>query len=458
MIVDLLSIESVQKSIGLNADDFGIVEYLLSEGNIRWGLDKSHRKDQINIDMSPYMTWRYGLDRLLLGYATGDSEWYDTKGGEDPVNLYSSDCAEDSSAVILGKLTKFVDRLRYYKNLFSEPKQKALNEWHSLLIDMLDEFFVPTESTYKEISRIRKAVYDLKSLAINCDIEGEGIDYEVVVMHLEKVLNTEVSNSPLNENSVVFCQLRPMNSRPAEVTCLLGLNDGVFPRSDNKPTFDLLRQSRRRGDRSLRSDDRCAFLESVINARKKLYLSYTGRTDKANEVVPSSIVLQEMRDCLSARFDIEKTKFHDGTEGFSFETLHRLNAIHPDYFNGNEKLFSFSKPNLLATQYLVASLQGEMEDQGQDKPYSPLAVISNSGEKKEIDLEELKKFFVNPAKHYYTKTLGVYFDIQESELPADDEPMISGGLESYKIKQEIMRKLKDECDMNIDLVNIDDLI
>ena len=36
-----------------------------------------------------------------------------------------------------------------------------------------------------------------------------------------------------------FCGLRPMRSVNARVICLIGMNEGVFPRHTQKPSFDF---------------------------------------------------------------------------------------------------------------------------------------------------------------------------------------------------------------------------
>jgi exodeoxyribonuclease V gamma subunit len=38
---------------------------------------------------------------------------------------------------------------------------------------------------------------------------------------------------------ITFCSLLPMRSIPASVICLLGMNDGAFPRQSPPPSFDL---------------------------------------------------------------------------------------------------------------------------------------------------------------------------------------------------------------------------
>lgn len=56
-----------------------------------------------------------------------------------------------------------------------------------------------------------------------------------------------------------FCTLMPMRSIPFKVVCLLGMNDGVYPRTLPPLGFDLMAQQVKRGDRSRRDDDRYLF-------------------------------------------------------------------------------------------------------------------------------------------------------------------------------------------------------
>ena len=63
---------------------------------------------------------------------------------------------------------------------------------------------------------------------------------------------------------VNFCTLMPMHSIPFKVIGLLGMNDGVYPRSVPPLGFDLMAQAPRRGDRSRREDDRYLFLEALV--------------------------------------------------------------------------------------------------------------------------------------------------------------------------------------------------
>ncbi len=416
------------KAFDLTSEELSILEQIVKAGNIRWGLNAEHRKALTGISMSPYMTWDYGLDRLLIGYATGEADWHN--------DLYTSDYAEGNNAVVLGKLIKFIDKLKFYVDDIAKTDERSFDRWHDLFAGMLDAFFVSTENSHREITRIRRAIDRLKKIK---GMDKKEIPFEVIIAHLEKELASTTTGDNLHANSVIFCQLLPMNSRPAEITCALGLNDGTFPRSDNRPTFDLLSEARRRGDRSLRSDDRCAFLESLINARRKLYLSYTGKTDKSNEEVPPSIVLQELKDYLKSRCQFEQTELIDGKSGLPFETLHHLNAIHPDYFdkNSHSNLFSYSKPDFLAAKQIA----GIDVIKNETSSIDAFNKIDDSKSQVEIELDELKMFFRNPAKYFYKNIMDIRLEQQNSLLPDDDEPMKSDTLERYKLKTTIMGEL-----------------
>jgi exodeoxyribonuclease V gamma subunit len=84
------------------------------------------------------------------------------------------------------------------------------------------------------------------------------------------------------------------------VVCLLGMNDGDFPRRAQQSDFDLLALPgmARPGDRSRRDDDRYLMLEALLAARDKLYVSWVGRNVRDNSEQPASVLVSQLRDYL----------------------------------------------------------------------------------------------------------------------------------------------------------------
>ncbi|MCP4039783.1 MAG: exodeoxyribonuclease V subunit gamma, partial [bacterium] len=65
--LDLLGMECVSRRFGFEARDLEIVKAWITESGIRWGVDASHRR-ALDQPGTAENTWRFGLDRLLLGY------------------------------------------------------------------------------------------------------------------------------------------------------------------------------------------------------------------------------------------------------------------------------------------------------------------------------------------------------------------------------------------------------
>lgn len=93
-----------------------------------------------------------------------------------------------------------------------------------------------------------------------------------------------------------ICTLMPMRSIPFKVVCLLGMNDGIYPRALPPLGFDLMSAQPKRGDRSRRDDDRYLFLEALMSAQSRLYISYIGRSIQDNSERFPSVLLQELVD------------------------------------------------------------------------------------------------------------------------------------------------------------------
>ncbi len=144
---------------------------------------------------------------------------------------------------------------------------------------------------------------------------------------------------------VTFCAMLPMRSIPFRVVALIGMNDGAFPRQNSAPGFDLIARNPRRGDRSLRDEDRYLFLESILSARDCLYISYVGQSIKDNSRIPPSVLVSELLDAIDRGFTAGKEQLQSMTVS---SREHRLQAFSRDYFTDGSPLFSYSAENCAA--------------------------------------------------------------------------------------------------------------
>ncbi|HCB15066.1 MAG TPA: exodeoxyribonuclease V subunit gamma, partial [Gammaproteobacteria bacterium] len=98
------------------------------------------------------------------------------------------------------------------------------------------------------------------------------------------------------------CAMVPMRSIPFAIVCLMGMNDDAYPRPHRPVGFDLMADRFQRGDRSRRQDDRYLFLETLLSARRCLYLSYAGQNIRDNSVLPPSVLISELLDVVDRGF------------------------------------------------------------------------------------------------------------------------------------------------------------
>ena len=78
-----------------------------------------------------------------------------------------------------------------------------------------------------------------------------------------------------------------MRSVPHRVVCLLGLDDGVFPRQTIRDGDDVLARDPWVGERDPRSEDRQLLLDAICAAGEHLVITYTGADERTGAAGPA---------------------------------------------------------------------------------------------------------------------------------------------------------------------------
>ena len=88
----------------------------------------------------------------------------------------------------------------------------------------------------------------------------------------------------------------PMRSVPHRVVCLLGLDDGAFPRKAPRDGDDLMLDDPQVGERDPRSEDRQLLLDALLAATERLVVTYTGNDERTNTPRPPAVPVGELLD------------------------------------------------------------------------------------------------------------------------------------------------------------------
>jgi exodeoxyribonuclease V gamma subunit len=85
---------------------------------------------------------------------------------------------------------------------------------------------------------------------------------------------------------------------PHRVVCLVGLDDGIFPRIGVVDGDDVLARDPMTGERDIRSEDRQLLLDAIGAASDKLVITYTGANEYSGQERPPAVPLAELLDTL----------------------------------------------------------------------------------------------------------------------------------------------------------------
>ncbi len=416
-VMGILESKPVQQRFDLSESDVELIRNWIEKAWIRWGIDGAYRSEIGLPDISEN-TWKAGLDRLLLGYAMQGREEHMFAG------VLPFDNMEGSETTVLGNFLEFTEQL------FSQVKilkqSQTLEEWSVTLEGLLETFFLPQEEIEQESQIIRHILNDLSE---EQRISGfnERVDIAVIRCLLEQRLEKEGFGFGFISGNVTFCAMLPMRSIPFKVICLMGMNSDAYPRQSKPLGFDLMAKEPRKGDRSRRNDDRYLFLEAVLSAREKLYISYVGQSIRDNTVIPPSVLVSELLDTIEQGFG-----FQDRMLPEYIITKHRLQPFSTEYFKQDGRLFSYSLENFKAAECFSKSRKGL-------EPFISEGLTEPADEWKTVDIDALCRFFTHPARFLVNKRLGIYLDGGATALQ-DTEPFEVSGLERYSLAQGLVER------------------
>ncbi|MBC8316621.1 MAG: exodeoxyribonuclease V subunit gamma [Desulfobulbaceae bacterium] len=410
-IQEVLHYQPVQARFGLTNDLEKIAEWL--EGTaIRWGRDQGHRQ-ALGLPGFSENTWRAGFDRLLLGYVMS--------GGVLFKGVLPYDGIDEGDGDVLGRLMAAFSCIARHIELLE--KSWDLSTWSRLLLDLLDECLAVGQEQEQDALFLRSLISSLGSYQDRAAY-ADSIPLEVVKAYIRQMLEQEKSPYGYLTGGITFCSMLPMRAVPFKVICLLGMEDGSFPRPQPVMSFDRMAQKPRPGDRSRRNDDRYLFLEALLSARKQFYVSFVGQSVRDDSVLPPSVLVSELLEYVSRTCRLEEGE----KEEPELITRQRLQAFSPDYFRSG-KLFSYDEIYCRAAEKLLA---GADADVGfwQDLPLDP-----PDSEFRQVAMQDLIAFILHPVRFFCNRRLDIVLR-RPMESAEDDEPVRIDGLSRYQLSDD----------------------
>lgn len=423
----LLEVPAIAARFGVHETQLpGLLAWMEGAG-IRWGLDQAQRAGLGLAACGDQNSGWFGLRRMLLGFASGAAPLRD-----DPLRRSASfegtePYAEVAGleAEVAGGLAELMEQLRLWSLMCAHPATPAM--WAQRARALLEAVVSPqTEDDRRLMQALDEALVRWLS-AVEAGQFQEAVDLAVFRPAWLDALQEPELNQRFRAGGVTFCTLMPMRAIPFRVVCLLGMNDGDYPRRSPRSDFDLmaLPGQARAGDRSRRDDDRQLMLEALLSARQQLYLSWTGRSSRDQSELPPSVLVTQLRDYLAQGWT---------TGSVAARTQeHPLQAFSRRYFEAANRAGS-APLRTYAREWRAAHDQQAFQAL-QAPSILPLEARTQT-------VRDLTRWLQSPVPQYFAERLRVRFPGRVDDIP-DEERFELAGLDEHGLLAPVVRDVLD---------------
>lgn len=393
----------VARHFGFGPEQLDELRDRLRDAGVIWGVDPDWRAERTGTPRFDGVSWREGIDRLLLGCFTGPVD-----AMIDGV-LPAADAAV-SNVETLGQLATALDRL--FALLAELDGPHPMEEWAAHLRRGLGDLTDATDE--------RRAIERAECIGVLDRLvdDAGGSTAPVGRLALVDLLTREFAamdaGGGLVGGAITVAELRPMRSLPAKVIAVAGMDAESFPRRDPRDGLDLVAETRQAGDRSPRDDDRQLFLELLLCARERLIVSWVGRDQHDDHERTLSPCAQELVDTL---------------EAFGFREHTIQHSLQP-----------FASAGWKESTYDHAFVRaaGALTRPERIRPFIDAELDSSAGaEAERVELADLQAFWKSPAAWFCRRAadIGMAFDREEAEA----EALGLDGLQAWKLRDAALR-------------------
>ena len=409
-VLGLLDVPALARRFAIDEEAREALERWLRGARVAWGLDAA-MKASAGAAAIEANSWQFGFDRLYAGLVVGNEADAVLPGGIVPLAGVGG-----GEVDALGQLDHLLLELRQFRDGLALPR--TLGDWSAWLGDRFDALFEVDPRDDAE-----SAAFDaLRRVA--GELAGEGAQalpdelqpWSVVREAMAVALAGAPERQPFLLGGVTFCGLVPQRSIPFRMVCLIGMNEGEFPRAGGDAGLNRMLAKPRRGDRDTRSEDRYLFLEALMAARTRLHISHVGVAVKDGKRRNPASPLAELLQLLDEQFGIAA----DAAIERPWRVVHPLQPFDPRYYERagtksaslDPRLYSYDATFLPRAQ-LAATSARFFEAQ-------PIVVQAAHGE---FALDALLRFWRDPVRSALRDGNGLDLDVVDAEAWPDREPL-----------------------------------
>ncbi len=287
-LLDLATREPVRRRFRFDDDEISKMQDWIAASGIRWGFDGPHRSP-FGLGGLRAGTWRKGLDRILAGVTMTDESRQLVAG------VLPLDDVESGAIDLAGRLAEYVERVHTAVDAFNVSQ--PIVEWIEAIRVAADGLTATGDREAwqrRELDRILDDV--VAESAREAQPSGAALELADIRALLAERLRGRPTRANFRTGHLTICTLVPMRSVPHRVVCVLGLDDGEFPRRAYRDGDDLMLHDPHVGERDARSEDRQMLLDALLAATERLIITHTGNDERTNGRRPPAVPVGELLD------------------------------------------------------------------------------------------------------------------------------------------------------------------
>ncbi|MCP5178939.1 MAG: exodeoxyribonuclease V subunit gamma [Pseudomonadales bacterium] len=418
-LITLINVPAVLRRFRLDAADADNLRRWFDEAGVRWGVDADHR-ESTGAGHWSQNSWQFGLDRLFAGVLLADADAL-VDGVAPMVNL------EGGATQALGRFWLLFERLRAWREILPGPATAAA--WRERLTSLCTDFLEADTNDRDELSALQTLgdaldVFDTGAAALG----NEPLSWDAVRAIVDGELGGSASRQPFLAGGVTFCSLVPLRTVPFRVVCVLGMNDGVFPRRETGRSLNLVRLHPRVGDASPRNDDRLLLLQWLLAARDVFYLSYTGQDTTSGEALNPSIAVTELLDFVAAN---QLPGMPHASALSRLVTMQPMQPFSARYFAPGNTTAPTSRVFTFRAGWR-AGMRAAYTERGVLAAFVDTIRTAATAPSR-ITLDELKRFFRHPSRYYLRDVEQLALEVRQDSV-RDDETLALARLERSNLR------------------------
>lgn len=414
-LLGLLAFNVIKEQSGIQ--DIAFVRKIVQEANIRTGW----RGD--TGDQTYTMSWWNGVRRMMYGICMSGENPVLTEDGSD---FYPLDIVEGMASRDVILFAAFVTQL--IKSIEQRYKARTVAEWLEYVRGVAGTFLWQDDEVMGEDMKYLHQL--MNEYAEASRFFQEPLTYDIFQRSFVQQLAGDVRSGLFYNGGITFCSVVPMRSIPFKVVAMLGMDDDKFPRKEKKLNFNLMQERHQLGDRNLKDSDKHLFLETILSAQHRLYISYNARSPKDNTVKNPSVLINDLLVYLQQKVPsgvtvADEICIQHPLHGFSARYNH---PAHPE-------LYHYTRPGS-APEKMVT-----VKPQQREAVYLPA----------EMQLSGLAKFVSSPLKYFYRQVLGIRLEQQPDTIAEQEMFVFSGedGLARFGLQNDIYHAVLEQTDKDI---------